>query len=54
VTDLAVILVVCELGFLVIHKFPVLLSTEAAVIAPGCLLRFKTSRRRGERSSPLA
>src|SRR5687768_7064881 len=43
---LAVILLVTEVGFLFIDKFPVLLAIEAAVIGIGCLVRWKAVDRR--------
>ena len=41
VAYLAAILVVTELGFLALEKFPILLATEAAAIGIGCVLRWK-------------
>ena len=41
------ILVVAEIGFLLIEKFPVLLATEAVAIGIAALVRWRTSRRPG-------
>jgi hypothetical protein len=46
---LTAILVITEIGFLLIERFPVLLATEAAAIGIACLLRWKAV---GRRSSP--
>ena len=43
---LAGILVVTEVGFLLIEKFPVLLAAEAVAISIGCLMRWRTVKRR--------
>jgi hypothetical protein len=51
---LAGILVVTEVGFLLIEKFPVLLAIEAAAIVIGCLIRWKTVERRSGTRSPAA
>ena len=42
---LAIVLVVCQLGFVFIHKFPILLATETLVIMLGTLLRLRERRR---------
>ena len=48
---LAGILVVTEVGFLLIEKFPLLLAAEAAAIGIGCILRWRSvGSRSGARS----
>jgi hypothetical protein len=42
---LTAILIVTEVGFLFIKKFPVLLAVEAVAIVIGCLVRWKTVER---------
>ena len=41
---LMAILLIAEIGFLLIDKFPVLLATEAVAIAAGCAVRVVTAR----------
>lgn len=43
---LAGILAIAEVGFLLIEKFPVLLGAEAVAIGIGCLMRWRTVKRR--------
>jgi hypothetical protein len=51
---LAGILVVTQIGFLLIEKFPVLLGIEAAAIGIAWMLRWKTISRQASAGLPVA
>ena len=50
---LAGILMITQIGFLLIEKFPVLLATQAAAIGIAAVMRWRAIERRGGRS-PVA